>query len=172
MSNVYFSFPDAATFSGQTEASRKILKLLNEKEDLVFHTNPFPAFAHKSRQDNGYKYLLRLIGFYIFNLKVLFKNPDIIYLNLGQSYVKFLLHALPILLVRFICKTKLIISLHGNTFIKWPNKSFLIIFFKYILKRANLITYLGENQKKRLTELGLKNLKQVNNCIDSASISE
>jgi glycosyltransferase involved in cell wall biosynthesis len=172
MINIYFTYPDAVTFSGQTEASRQILKLLKKKDNFVFHINTFPAFAHKSREDNAFKFILRLIRFYIINIKIVFKKPDIIYLNLGQSYLKFLLHAIPILLVKFICQTKLVISLHGNTFINWPNKTILLRLFKYILKKANLITYLGANQKESLLKLNIQNLKQVNNCIDSSIIKK
>jgi glycosyltransferase involved in cell wall biosynthesis len=172
MNKIYFSYPDAVTFSGQTEASRLIINLLNEEEDFIFHINIFPAFGHKLKEDNIYKYFLRIIYFYVNNIKILFKKPDIIYLNLGQSYVKFLLHALPILLVQYLSKTKLIVSLHGNTFVNWSDKSTLINLFKFILKNADLVTYLGKNQKKRLNELNIKKIKQVNNCIDSSVISK
>lgn len=172
MINIYFSYPDATTFSGQTEASRQILKLLKHKDNFLFHTNPFPAFAHKSKEDNIYKFVLRLINFYTYNIKVSFKKPDIIYLNLGQSYVKFLLHAFPILLVKYICNSNLVISLHGNSFINWSNESVSLGLFKYILKKASLITYLGANQEKCLKSLNINNLKQVNNCIDSSIITK
>tara|TARA_B110000046_G_scaffold13464_1_gene13227 strand:- start:3139 stop:4281 length:1143 start_codon:yes stop_codon:yes gene_type:complete len=172
MINIYFSYPDATTFSGQTEASRQILKLLKHNDNFVFQTNPFPAFTHKSKENNVRKFITRLVSFYIYNIKTAFKKIDIIYLNLGQSYVKFLLHAFPILLVKFFCNTKLVISLHGNSFIRWPNKSIILGLFKYILKKADLITYLGENQRKSLMKLNLNNLKQVNNCIDSSLVTK
>jgi glycosyltransferase involved in cell wall biosynthesis len=172
MINIYFSYPDATAFSGQTEASRQILQLLKHNDNFVFHTNRFPAFAHKSKEDTVRKFITRLVKFYIYNIKTVFKNIDIIYLNLGQSYVKFLLHAIPILLVKFVCDTKLVISLHGNSFISWPNKSVLLGLFKYILKKADLITYLGQNQRKSLGELNLNNLKQVNNCVDSSLVTK
>jgi glycosyltransferase involved in cell wall biosynthesis len=172
MTSIYFTYPDAVTFSGQTEASLQILKMLNQEDEFIFHTNPFPAFAHKSKKNNIYKFILRLIRFFIHNIGVVTKSPDIIYLNIGQSYNKVLLHALPILFVKFVCKTKLIISLHGNSFVNWPEKSTLTRLFKYILKKADLITFLGGNQKECLEKFNLNNLKKVNNCIDSSYVTE
>mgnify|MGYP005990658203 CR=1 FL=1 len=172
MTSIYFTYPDAVTFSGQTEASLQILKMLKHEDEFNFHVNPFPAFAHKSKKNNVYKFILRFVRFFIYNIGVVTKRPDIIYLNIGQSYNKVLLHALPILLVRFVCKTKLVVSLHGNSFVNWPEKSTLTKLFKYILEKADLITYLGGNQKECLEKFKLNNLKKVNNCIDSSYVTE
>lgn len=166
---IYFTYPDCVSFSGQTKASEMIKELCSLKEShFIFFDNIFPAYNRK-KKGALIIYLYELILFYTRHLLLKFKKPDLIYLNLGQSLSKFLMHALPITL--FFSSKKIIISLHGNNFLDWEDNIELKL-FKFILKKTKLVTILGENQKDGLYKIGIKNVQVVPNCIDVKPIDE
>lgn len=100
---------------------------------------------------------------------LLFKAKPKVYLNMGQTWFAFIREGLPFALVSLLRPgMNSAISLHGHLFTRWNPVGKQMRVFRFILNRADLVTVLGEVQKKCLIDAGVKSpcIQVVNNSCE------
>lgn len=79
-----------------------------------------------------------------------------LHLNLGQTRASFIRDMVPLLLgAVFVGRPNVVVSLHGSLFMQWSPRSLNARVFVWMLKRAGVVTVLGERQRSHLSGLGL-----------------
>ena len=163
---IHFFYPKGERLTGQELASKLIINALQNSE-WDFKTVIFPAFDREAANSLIYYplYLVKVLFLWLNFIKLLFAASPILYINLGQSYTSILRDGLPFIILSLLRRTSAVISLHGHIFTSWPVKSIKSKLFITVLKRAQRVTVLGENQRKHLISLGLneKVVQVVNN---------
>lgn len=177
MKNIFLAYIKLKTFSGQTGATLQIEKYLSE-EGFVF--NPIFLFpldrTGRNRIIVTLEWFLKTL-FYSFQIgKIFLTRKPILYINIGQSLSSFFRVLWWFLPLRMIHPgLKVIVSLHGNSFLFWDHQSREMFWFKKILNLSNIVTVLSQTHVYFLNQLGLnKNLeiRIVYNTNDSKSLSE
>ena len=174
---IFLSYIKLKTFSGQTGATLQIEKYLS---DQGYQFKPIYLFpldrTGRNRAIVTFEWFLKTLfySYQIFNIFIV-KKP-ILYINLGQSlssFFRILWWFLPLKLIR--PSTKVVTSLHGNSFLFWGENSREMFWFKRILNLTDIVTVLSQTHIDFLKKLGLKGnveLQIVYNTNDTKSLSE
>ena len=174
MKKIYFFYPKGERLTGQEMASKLIFQNLSDRWD--FKLKIFPAYERVA-QSILYlpTYLLKVLKLWLSVAGLVFVRKPLIYINLGQSTASLLRDGMPFVLLSLIrWDLRCVISLHGHVFTTWEEKSFVQKLFKKIVKRAEAVTVLGENQKQSLKNMGVSDQKIyiVNNTCELDALSK
>lgn len=156
--NLFFAYTKPENFSGQTAASELLIELYSKESIKCIPLILYPL-------ENGHRSWIKACSKAVYKQftiisdlrKLLFNRGGILHLNLGQSiwsFVRIGVWYFPIKVLKGNQPT--VISLHGSLFMIWKENSFVMRSFKIMLKSCNIVTVLGERQKTRLVELGIK----------------
>jgi len=154
---VTFFYPCGPILTGQELASKLILELLADGK-YRFQTVKLPVFDRSKSWSivHLFCFLAQIANVWWRFLTLIFKRRPIAYLNLGQSLKAMVCDGLPFYLCSFLkSDMKCVISLHGQFFLNWQVNELRLRLFTMILKRASLITVLGDPQKNKLVALGI-----------------
>ena len=154
-------YPEALTYSGQTAATEMILSGLSSR-NWALHKVGLPQLERGSQKKTlaFYKYFSKLFKSLAILLLNVFRWKPVIHFNHGQSLASFVRMGLPHLLIAYLNRSASIVtSLHGSVFMSWRIDQIELKFFLLLLKKSKLITVLGENQKRRLIDLGIEESK-------------
>lgn len=161
-------YPETNGFSGMTEATRHIIKVHEGSGSYLFVKC---ASVSRASEQSTLRYFWSLSSSFLRNQITLFSHyfskRTIYYLNLSQTFFGFFRDGLPVFLATLLKKDKkLVISLHGNLFMKWSPTSLKMRLFVYQLKRASMVTVLGPKQLDFLAKRGIsrKKIRIVNNA--------
>ncbi len=101
-------------------------------------------------------FALQLLAAWARSLRMVAATHGSLCVNLGQTRMAFLRDGLPLLIgwIRF-GRARIVISLHGSLFMRWPVSSLNARLFRFLLRRAGTVTVLGERQRERLSMLGI-----------------
>ncbi|MEO1019392.1 MAG: glycosyltransferase family 4 protein [Pseudomonadota bacterium] len=153
MSKVYFFYPKGKKLTGQEMASRLILSSL---PDIVFEVRWFPAFE---RGSGNYlakvAYPFRVTASWLRVFSLVFVPKPVIYVNLSQTRVSLLRDGQPFRMLSWFKALSLVVSLHGHVFTTWETEDRVCRLFVSILKKAQLVTVLGEVQRQKLIDFGI-----------------
>jgi len=95
--------------------------------------------------------------------------------NLGQTLFAFLRDGVPLAFGRVMFgAARVTVSLHGSPFMQWEKDSWTMRIFLVLLRQAGTVTVLGERQRARLLDLGIRpgNVSVVVNSCTLPPLSE
>jgi len=171
---IYFFYPGGEILTGQELASRQILELL-DGDGYSFVTHQIPTFERQNnRLTASILYICQVVTLWLKMLSLIFVSKLVVYVNLGQSYTALFREGLMLSFLRAVRPgIRIVISLHGNYFTAWP-QSIKKTLFNKILKRANIITVLGESQKDCLRQWAIeeKNIRVTPNSAIIEPVNE
>ncbi len=168
---IWFFYPSGPRLTGQELASRLILDVFKDVEDIDFRIVKLVAFDRELRSSAKHwlKIAASMFNFFYQMVMSAVNRNSVIYLNLGQSIKSLLLEGVPFSIIgMFNPWQQSVISLHGHLFTGWSPGSIKGILFRWILGRSNKVTVLGPSQKAKLTRWGLaqKMIHIVNNTCE------
>lgn len=169
---ILLAYPETKGFSGMTEATRQIVRVLEGASPYRFVKC---ASVGRGSGQSTIPYIGALLWSFVKNLCTLasyYPSKNVIYyLNLSQTLFGFCRDGLPVLLATLLkSRKRLVISLHGNLFMGWKPRSLISSLFLFQLKRASLITVLGPKQLEHLVRQGIGRDKI--RIVDNASFTE
>ena len=152
---LFFAYIKPPNFSGQSAATDLIIQELRKRN---WQCNTLPLYPLQRSIDNP---IIRWYHFIRGQLLILPKlfgvataRKPVIHISLGQSFMSFTRIAtwlIPILIIRPKCV--IIIALNGSTFMGWEKNQFITKYFLFFLKKAVIISVLGNRQKNKLEQL-------------------
>ena len=155
---IYFAYTKPKNYSGQTWASELIIESLNDSGIKCIPILLYPLTRTLQNKVLGYfQLLIRQLKTIPNIISLLFSRKPILHLNLGQSYWSFVRVGLWYFPTRIFNRgMKVVTSLHGSNFMKWESEAFITWIFMRFLESSKIVTVLGDNQKRKLIQLGLK----------------
>lgn len=155
---LFFAYTKPENFSGQTAASELLIELFSKESVKCVPLILYPLeIGHQSWIKAFSKVVCRQFTILPGLKKLLFNRRGILHINLGQSiwsFVRIGAWYFPLKVLKGNQPT--VMSLHGSLFMTWQETSFVSRSFKVILESCNIVTVLGERQKNRLIDLGIK----------------
>lgn len=167
-SRVYFSYLDPKGFSGQRTATELVIRGLEKRGWQCFRL-PQPALD-RSHGAKGAKiaYLTGVLIAWIRSMRLLIASGGWFCSNLPQTRAGMLREAVNVLVARAgLGRRRIVISLHGSLFMRWPARSLEARLFSWLLAQVGTVTVLGEKQRERLLRIGVTTEKVrvvVNSC--------
>lgn len=164
---VWFVYPDGEQHSGQRRATEFVIQDLSAA-GLVCHRLGTPVLAR------GTFMPLALVRFawkcgkvWLAGAWKLTQAECLLHVNLGQSKAAFLRDGCFILLQQLNGR-RTVVSLHGSWFMQWPPNSLMACWLAWLLRRARLVTVLGDDQVRRLQRQGVRTvgLRAVDNTCE------
>ena len=160
-------------FSGQRFASELLIAGLGQRGWQVGIIKT-PLLDRVEGHSRGRRFLeklglgLRLLAAWLKGVWVAL-GPAILYVNLGQTRFALIRDGLPLLVRRIFSRDRrAVISLHGNLFMAWHQRSLEARLLCQMARPARYITVLGPSQKERLIKFGIPAEKVVqmdNTCL-------
>lgn len=158
---VFFAYIKPPNFSGQSASTDLIIQELRKRN---WQCNVLPLYPLQRSIDNPIIRWYRFLRGQLLILPKLFgvatARKPVIHISLGQSFMSFTRIAIwliPILMIRPKCVV--IIALNGSTFMGWEKNQLITKYFLLFLKKARVISVLGNRQKNKLKQLGLAESK-------------
>ncbi len=158
---IFVSYINTPTYSGQSAASTLLIQLLSVRG---WECKVIPLYPFIRGKSSKIVAVLRFIRQQFITMQsvvaLMLSRRAFLYINLGQSMASFFRVAIWFLPYRLIHRrSAVVISLHGNVFMSWPEESRIKKVFLYLLKKASAVTVLGKNQQQKLVDSGLEKNK-------------
>lgn len=175
-STIFFSYTKPENYSGQTAATELLLNTFSERG---FHCVPIILYPPGKNSKNSFSRYFKMATQQISSLpsllKLIFYREPILHVNLGQSYWSFIRVAIWFFPIKLINRgIKVVTSLHGNIFMLWKPSDKLSRFLLKFLNSSMIVTVLGDNQKRKLIQLGLaaQKIRVIPNSCDINVVSD
>jgi len=154
---VFFCYADPSGFSGQRIASEIVIQgLLARGWRCRRLPLPVKRAAGTNRWSAIVRYLAALLVAWVRSLAMVGTSGARLHLNLGQTRASFIRDIVPLVTGRlFLGRRNVAVSLHGSLFMRWSAGSLNSRVFVWMLKRAGVVTVLGERQRAHLQRLGV-----------------
>lgn len=160
------SFPDREVivclanpsgFSGQKAATELLMSGLRSRGWTCRRIDQ-PVLAREAAGGTAYtRYAWEMLWAWGRATSLLFRPRASVVVCLGQTPAAFLRDGVPLLFARFTRRrSHLFITLHGSVFMLWRRTAWVTRGFRLILRQAGTIVALGDRQRARLLELGLR----------------
>ncbi len=154
---VHFSYLDPKGFSGQRAATELVINGLSRRGWSCWRL-PQPVL---DRSDNARfaraAYFIGMLRAWLRGGRLLISQGDWLCINLPQTRAGMLRDAINLCLARLgVGRNRIVISLHGSLFMHWNERSFEARLFCRLLAQAGTVTVLGNRQRERLLQLGVK----------------
>jgi glycosyltransferase involved in cell wall biosynthesis len=153
--HLWLIYAERVGFSGQWEASRLIFNGLGQCGWKCRHIE-MPALKDRKSILEIWAYSTRLIVAWCRCCRLLWCGDGIVHVSIGQTGVAMIRDSVPILLARFSKRKKLVIGLHGSNFMTWPINCAQSRLFVRLLNFSHRVAVLGERQRQRAFELGVR----------------
>jgi len=154
---IFLSYINTPTFSGQSASSVLLIDLLSKNGWSCEKIPLFPFIRGKSSRFFAIVNFIKNQFITLQSVIALITTRDaFLYINLGQSIPSFIrvsIWYIPYKLLK--PRSKVIISLHGSLFMAWSSANLKRRIFLRLLRKANAVTVVGNNQKATLIKLGL-----------------
>lgn len=149
-----FLYADSRPSTGQANAIKIARRLLAEAGHStgVLHAPAFGAHGAKGRV------LLGMLGRYVGMLaRALTYVPrrGVLIVGCGQTRTGLLRDGIPLLLLRWLGRWPVVITLNGNLFPDWAVDGFEARCFRFLARRASAVTVLGDMQRQAMVRLGV-----------------
>jgi hypothetical protein len=164
----FFCFADPVGYSGQKAAVEIVMRGLSTR-GWEIHRLPLPVLERSNRMLAALpRYLLGLALSWIRLSRLLPARGSWLCLGMGQTRASFVRDMVPLLLGRvFLGRERVVVTLNGSLFMNWPVGSPDARIFRFLIENAGSITVVGEGQKRRMAELGVRDARVhvlVNTC--------
>ena len=177
MNTIFLSFIKLNSYSGQSGATLQIERLLRNSKYKFKYLYLFPLDRSDDNKFFGIiNWIFRTVLYSFQILQLFFAYKPILYINLGQSLSSFFRVLWWFFPLKFLRPNiKVVVSLHGNSFLSWDLNSKEILWFKRILRKSDIVTVLSERHIKFLENLHIKkhvDIRIVNNTNDNSGITK
>ena len=173
---IFFTYVKPLSFSGQSAATELIIEKLQERgwDCRPVHIHPLDRAIRNPLRRYG-QFALSMIATWWRLWGLVLRKRLLLHVNLGQSlgsFVRLGVGYFPLRLLR--PGARVVVSLHGSSFMLWQLRQWETRIFLMFLKSARRVTVLGERQKAKLIELGLAadKIQVVPNTCEIPVISE
>ena len=120
------------------------------------------------------KYTCKIVYSWARCIRLLSRNRDIVHISIGQTWASVVRDYIPVYIATCLTKSRTIISLHGNNFTIWKNRSALRYVFLMLIKRGSIVSVLSRRQKDILVEMGIdtRKLRIVHNATIAPGLTD